>query len=117
MCSRRYGDSTLTEYDNWPVLAYLHRPVRIDLSNNHGEPLKKGERIEKLREGWQQALGTLAPSDQPGRIFHDTGMSTNNLALLIEALHDNPQHIDLDDPKDAFDMQRRIGGDTGTSST
>ncbi len=107
----------LTEYDNWPVLAYLHRPVRIDLSNNHGEPLKKGERIEKLREGWQQALGTLAPNDQPSRIFHDTGMSTNSLALLIQALHDNPQHIDLDDPKDAFDMQRRIGGDTGTSST
>lgn len=107
----------LTEYDNWPVLAYLHRPVRIDLSNSHGEPLKKGERIEKLREGWQQALGTLAPNDQPGRMFHDTGMSTNHLALLIQALHDNPQHIDLDDPKDAFDMQRRIGGDTGTSST
>ncbi|PQV54626.1 DUF2875 family protein [Paraburkholderia sp. BL21I4N1] len=107
----------LTEYDNWPVLAYLHRSVRIDLSNNHGEPLKKGERIEKLREGWRQALGTLAPNDQPGRIFHDTGMSTTNLALLIQALHDNPQHIDLDDPKDAFDMQRRIGGDTGTSST
>ncbi|WP_373565797.1 type VI lipase adapter Tla3 domain-containing protein [Paraburkholderia bryophila] len=107
----------LTEYDNWPVLAYLHRPIRIDMSNDHGEPLKKGERIEKLREGWQQALGTLAPNDQPGRMFHDTGMSTNHLALLIQALHDNPQHIDLDDPKDAFDMQRRIGGDTGTSST
>ncbi|MBR8040997.1 DUF2875 family protein [Burkholderia cenocepacia] len=106
----------LKEYDKWPVLANLHRPVRIDLSNGHGAPLKKGERIEKIRVGWQQAVGTLAPGEQPGRMFYDTGTSTANLALLVQSLHDNPQHIDIDDPKDAFDMQRRIGGDTGTSS-
>jgi hypothetical protein len=107
----------LKEYDDSPVLAYLHRPVRVDLGDGHGEPLKKGERLDKLREGWQQALGTLSAGDQPNRMFFDTGASTNNLALLVQALHDNAQHIDLDDPKDAFDMQRRIGGDTGTSST
>ena len=107
----------LKEYDDSPVLTYLHRPVRVDLSDGHREQLKKGERLDKLREGWQQALGTLSPGDQPGRMFYDTGASTNNLALLVQALHGNPQHIDLDDPKDAFDMQRRIGGDTGTSST
>lgn len=107
----------LNGYDDSPVLAYLHRPVRIDLSDGHGEPLKKGERLDKLREGWQQALDTLPAGDQPSRMLYDTGASTNNLALLVQALHDNPQHIDLDDPKDAFDMQRRIGGDTGTSST
>ncbi|WP_232443065.1 type VI lipase adapter Tla3 domain-containing protein [Burkholderia ubonensis] len=107
----------LKEYDNWPVLAYLHRPVRVDLSDGHGELLKKGERLEKLRAGWTEALQTLTPGEQPGRMFYDTGASTQNLALLVQALHDNPQHIDLDDPKDAFDMQRRIGGDTGTSST
>lgn len=106
----------LEEYDNWPVLAYLHRPVRVDLTNGHGELLKKGERIEKLKAGWHDALQTLPSGEQPGRIFYDTGASTQNLALLIQSLHDNPQHIDLDDPKDAFDMQRRIGGDTGTSS-
>ncbi|OMG73519.1 hypothetical protein BW685_10930 [Burkholderia ubonensis] len=107
----------LKEYDKWPVLANLHRPVRVDLSNGRGEALKKGERIEKIRAGWQQALGTLAPGEQPGRMFYDTGASTSDLALLVQSLHDNPQHLDLDDPKDAFDMQRRIGGDTGTSST
>ncbi|MFM0287495.1 type VI lipase adapter Tla3 domain-containing protein [Paraburkholderia megapolitana] len=107
----------LKEYDDWPVLAYLHRPVRIDLSDGHGEPLKKGERLEKLRAGWQQSLATLPSGEQPGQMFFDTGASTSNLALLVQALHDNAQHIDLDDPKDAFDMQRRIGGDTGTSST
>ncbi|WP_244098104.1 type VI lipase adapter Tla3 domain-containing protein [Burkholderia ambifaria] len=106
----------LKEYDRWPVLANLHRPVRVDLSNGHGTPLKKGERIEKIRAGWQQAVGTLAPGEQPGRMFYDTGTSTANLALLVQSLHDNPQHVDIDDPKDAFDMQRRIGGDTGTSS-
>ncbi|WP_175971641.1 type VI lipase adapter Tla3 domain-containing protein [Burkholderia sp. BCC0322] len=107
----------LKEYDDWPVLAYLHRPVRVDLSDGHGEPLKKGERLEKLKGGWQNALQTLTPGNQPGRMFYDTGASTSQLALLVQSLHDNPQHIDLDDPKDAFDMQRRIGGDTGTSST
>lgn len=107
----------MKEYDDSPVLAYLHQPVRIDLSDGHGELLKKGERLDKLRDGWQQALNTLSADDQPRRMFYDTGASTNNLALLVQALHDNPQHIDLDDPKDAFDMQRRIGGDTGTSST
>lgn len=107
----------LKEYDDWAVLAYLHRPERADLSNGHGEPLKKGEKIGKLQAAWRQSLDTLAPGEQPGRILYDTGESTQNLPLLIQALHDNPQHIDLDDPKDAFDMQRRIGGDTGTSST
>ncbi|WP_414137651.1 hypothetical protein [Burkholderia cepacia] len=29
----------------------------------------------------------------------------------MQSLHDNPQHIDLNDSKDAFDIQRRIGGD------
>jgi len=61
-----------------------------------------------------------APSRQAisrGRMFYDTGASTNNLALLVQALHGNPQHIDIDDPKDAFDMRRCITGDTGTSST
>ncbi|GLU33960.1 type VI lipase adapter Tla3 domain-containing protein [Trinickia caryophylli] len=107
----------LEEYDQWPVLAYLHRPIRVDLSDGHGQLLKKGERVEKLRSGWQEALKTLSTGDQPGRMFYDTGDSTNNLAVLFQALHDNPQHIDLDDPNDAFDMQRRIGGDTGISST
>ncbi|KVA56602.1 hypothetical protein WI61_03525 [Burkholderia cepacia] len=107
----------LKEYDDWPVLAYLHRPVHVDLSDGHGESLKKGEKIEKLHAGWQQALDTLPTGGQPSRMFYDTGASNNQLALLVQSLHDNPQHIDLDDPKDAFDMQRRIGGDTGTSST
>ncbi|MBY8610613.1 DUF2875 family protein [Burkholderia arboris] len=107
----------LKEYDDWPVLAYLHRPVRVDLSDGHGEPLKKGERIEKIKTGWQDALQTVTPESQPSRMFYDTGASSSQLPLLVQALHDNPQHIDLDDPKDAFDMQRRIGGDTGTSST
>ncbi|WP_419690051.1 type VI lipase adapter Tla3 domain-containing protein [Burkholderia theae] len=107
----------LKEYDDWPVLAYLHRPVRVDLSDGHGEPLKKGERIEKIKTGWQDALQTVTPESQPSRMFYDTGASSSQLPVLVQALHDNSQHIDLDDPKDAFDMQRRIGGDTGTSST
>ncbi|WP_420212913.1 hypothetical protein ACN8ZM_36845 [Burkholderia aenigmatica] len=107
----------LNEYDDWPVLAYLHRPVRVDLSDGHGEPLKKSERIEKIKTGWQEVLQTVAPENQPSRMFYDTGASSSQLPLMVQSLHDNPQHIDLDDPKDAFDMQRRIGGDTGTRST
>jgi hypothetical protein len=41
----------------------------------------------------------------------------NNLAGLIQTLHDNPRHVDINGPKDAFDMQRRARSDTGTSST
>ncbi|AOI71388.1 type VI lipase adapter Tla3 domain-containing protein [Burkholderia ubonensis] len=107
----------LHEYDKWPVLAYLHRPVRVDLSNGRGEPLKKDERIEKIRAGWQQALSTLAPGEQPGRMFYDTGASTGTQAPLVQALADHSRHLDLDDPNDAFDMRHRIGGDTGASST
>jgi hypothetical protein len=107
----------LKEYDEWPVLANLHRPVRVDLSNGAAATAKKGEKIEKLRAGWDQALATLPQGNQPSRMFYDTGASTANLALLVQSLHDNKQHIDLDDPSDAFDMQRRIGGDTGVSST
>lgn len=107
----------LKEYDQWPLLANLHRPVRVDLTNAQGVPAKKGEKIEKLRLGWEQALTTLPQGTQPERMFYDTGASTANLALLVQSLHDNKQHIDLDDPADAFDMQHRIGGDTGVSST
>jgi hypothetical protein len=104
-------------YDQWPVLGYLHRPVTVDLSDGHGAPAKKAERIEKLRAGWEQALNTLPQGTRPERMFYDTGASTANLALLVQSLHDNKQKIDLDDPADAFDMQHRIGADTGVSST
>ncbi len=107
----------LAKYDQWPVLANLHRPVRVDLTNGHGEPAKKADKIEKLRAGWEEALSTLPQGVQPERLFYDTGASTANLALLVQSLHDNKQKIDLDDPADAFDMQHRIGGDTGVSST
>lgn len=105
----------LKEYDDAPVLAYLHRPIEINLSDAHGQPLKKAERIAKIKEGWAQAQGTLATGDAPSRIFYDTGSTPGALPLLVQSLHDNAQHIDLDDPKDAFDMARRIG-DTGISS-
>lgn len=107
----------LKEFDQWPVLGYLHRPVTVDLSDGHGAPAKKADKIEKLRTGWEQALATLPQGTQPERMFYDTGASTANLALLVQSLHDNKQKIDLDDPADAFDMQHRIGADTGVSST
>jgi hypothetical protein len=107
----------LDEFDQWPVLGYLHRPVTVDLSDGHGAPAKKADKIEKLRNGWEQALATLPQGNQPARMFYDTGASTANLALLVQLLHDNKQKIDLDDPADAFDMQHRIGADTGVSST
>lgn len=107
----------LKEYDQWPVLANLHRPVRVDFSNGSGALAKKADKIEKLRASWEQALATLPQGSQPERMFYDTGASTANLALLVQSLHDNKQKIDLDDPADAFDMQHRIGADTGVSST
>ncbi|WP_321818253.1 MULTISPECIES: DUF2875 family protein [unclassified Paraburkholderia] len=107
----------LKEYDQWPVLGYLHRPVTVDLSDGHGAPAKRADKIEKLRNGWEEALATLPQGSQPERMFFDAGASTENLALLVQSLHDNKQKIDLDDPSDAFDMQHRIGADTGVSST
>ncbi|WP_091797554.1 DUF2875 family protein [Burkholderia sp. WP9] len=110
-----WTDWQLKEYDNAPVLAHLHRPIEINLSDTNGQPLKKAERIAKIREGWAQAQATLTTGDVPSRIFYDTGSMPGALPLLVQSLHDNAQHIDLDDPKDAFDMARRIG-DTGVSS-
>ena len=58
---------------------------------------------------WPSNPGSIQSRNAP------RGASPANLALLVQSLHDNPQPVDIDDPKDAFDMQRRIGGDTGTS--
>ncbi|WP_167336027.1 type VI lipase adapter Tla3 domain-containing protein [Paraburkholderia bannensis] len=107
----------LKEYDQWPVLAYLHRPITVDLSQGRSGPAKQADRIESLRRVWQQALTTFPSGTQPERMFYDTGASTANRTLLLQSLHDNKQKIDLDDAADGFDMQRRIGADTGISST
>ncbi|MFL9950160.1 DUF2875 family protein [Paraburkholderia agricolaris] len=111
----RWTDWQLKQYDDAPLLGYLHRPVEVSFTDEQGAPLKRLARVAKLKEGWTQAIGTLPEGQAPSRVFFDPGSSSDSWIALTQALHGNEQHLDLDDPEEGFNTAQRVG-DTGTAS-
>jgi hypothetical protein len=111
----RWTDWQLEQFDAAPRLGYLHRPVQVKLTDDHGQPLERGKQVARLQEGWKQALGTLPDGTRPERVFYDTTLDRQWVIPLTQALHGNAQGIDIGDVKQGYDIGRRIGN-TGVSS-
>jgi hypothetical protein len=111
----RWTDWQLKQYDDAPLLGYLHRPVEVSFADEQGAPLKRLARVAKLKEGWTQAMATLPEGQAPTRVFFDPGSSSDSWIALTQALHGNEQNLDLDDPEEGFNTAQRVG-DTGTAS-
>ncbi|WZV78581.1 hypothetical protein AAFM48_27205 [Burkholderia pseudomallei] len=104
------------QFDNAPLLGYLHRPIDVKLADAHGKPLKTAQQVQALKAGWQQAVDTLPTGETPKRIFYDTTGDRAWVAPINQALaQSGPSAPSLDDVKEGYDIGRRIGN-TGISS-
>ncbi|MES2297042.1 MAG: DUF2875 family protein [Pseudomonadota bacterium] len=79
----------LAEFDNLPTFGFIHRPVFVNMSDEHGKPLAtRALRKQALMAGWQEALLTLHETERakgPARIIAATN---NNIeqTLALEGL-------------------------------
>jgi len=105
------------EYDAAPLLGYLHRPVAVKLTDEHGQPLSESAKARAMAAGWQQALATLPDGKLPQRLFYDTGKDAKHIIPFNRAMNTEgtPHPLGVDAPKDSYNIGRRIG-DTGASS-
>ena len=114
----RWARHQIDEYDETPTLGYLHRPVKVSMTDENGKRLKPALRAQALQVGWQQALKTLPNGEQPVRVFYD---STNNadgeidLTLALHALNTDGAGVELGNVDEGYDIGRRLGN-TGVSS-
>lgn len=111
----RWTDWQVKQFDDAPVLGYLHRPVHIKLTDDEGRPLKRPAQVEALKQGWDQAVTTLPEGEQPVRVFYDTSLDKEWVIPLTQALHGNPEGIDLNNVEQGYDIGHRVGN-TGVSS-
>ncbi|AOJ04852.1 hypothetical protein WS70_24160 [Burkholderia mayonis] len=112
----RWTTWQVKQFDNAPLLGYLHRPVDVKLTDSHGKPFKTAQQAEALKVGWQQAIGTLPAGETPKRIFYDTTGDRTWVAPINQALaQSGPSSPSLDDVKEGYDIGHRIGN-TGISS-
>ncbi|QGH66201.1 DUF2875 domain-containing protein [Xanthomonas oryzae pv. oryzicola] len=111
----RWARWQLQQFDESPLLGYLHRPVHVPLTDEQGKPLKRAGQVEALRKGWAQAVSALPEDAKPTRVFYDTSLDREWVIPLTQALHGNAEGIELDDKHDGYDIGRRLGN-TGVSS-
>ncbi|OLK02295.1 hypothetical protein IXO222_02325, partial [Xanthomonas oryzae pv. oryzae] len=111
----RWARWQLQQFDESPLLGYLHRPVHVPLTDAQGKPLKRAGQVEALRKGWAQAVSALPEDAKPTRVFYDTSLDREWVIPLTQALHGNAEGIELDDKHEGYDIGRRLGN-TGVSS-
>jgi hypothetical protein len=111
----RWANWQIEEFDEAPLLGYLHRPVEIKLTDDNGKELKRTQQVAALLAGWKKAMATLPTGTKPSRVFYDTTSSRDWVIPITQALHDNAEGIDIGDVKEGYDIGRRIGN-TGVSS-
>ncbi|WP_309477026.1 type VI lipase adapter Tla3 domain-containing protein [Trinickia acidisoli] len=112
----RWTTWQLKQFDNAPLFGYLHRPVDVKLTDDHGRPLKTTQQTDALKAGWAEAVATLPGGQEPKRVFYDTTGARQWAIPLNQALVQMGSTApNLDDVKEGYDIGARIGN-TGVSS-
>lgn len=112
----RWTNWQLEQFDSAPLLGYIHRPVDIKLTDDHGQPLKTALQAEALKAGWEQAVAALPDNKEPKRLFYDTTGNKQWVIPLNQALSQvGTSAPHPDEVKEGYDIGARIGN-TGTSS-
>jgi hypothetical protein len=112
----RWTKWQLKEYDDAPLLGYLHRPIEVALSSAIG-PQHDSANAAAMATGWQQALATLPEGTAAQRLFFDTGSEPRHIIPFARAMsqEDTPHPLAINDPAASYDIGQRIGN-TGVSS-
>jgi hypothetical protein len=104
------------QFDGAPLLGYLHRPVNVKLTDEHGQPLKAAAQAIALKTAWAQAVAGLPQGREPKRVFYDTTGDRQWVVPLNQALAQSGAGTpSLDDVREGYDVGARIGN-TGVSS-
>jgi hypothetical protein len=112
----RWTSWQLKQFDSAPLLGYIHRPVDVKLTDDHGQPLKTALQAEALKAGWEQAIAALPDNKEPKRLFYDTTGNKQWVIPLNQALSQvGTSAPHPDEVKEGYDIGARIGN-TGTSS-
>jgi hypothetical protein len=81
----------LQQFDQMATLGFIHRPVFVKTTDQHGRPLARRDAREKaLLEGLQEALRTLPEAERskgPARVIAATNNQTAQLVALEGMLH------------------------------
>jgi hypothetical protein len=113
----------LATFDKLPTLGFLHRPVFVKFTDEHGKPItRRDERDKVLLAGWQAALLTLPEAQRakaPALVVAATGDDANQVALLHGALNayaalGGPE-LDTGKPSQFIDTDKRLGN-TGAAT-
>lgn len=104
----RWMSWQLDEFDNAPMLGYLHRPVTVSLNDSEGKPLRGAAQVTAVQAGWQTLQAQLTEGQKVSRVFYDSSNDPAWIGTAHQAL--GGEHgLDLGDVKEGFDSSKRIG--------
>ncbi len=114
----RWAEHQIKEFDAAPMLGYLHRPIKVAMTDETGKKLKPALQVKALQGAWLKALNTLPEGAAPVRVFYDSTDNIDGLIALNNALHGlntDGTGIELGNVDEGYDLGRRLGN-TGVSS-
>ena len=86
-----WNNLQLEEFDKMPTLGFVHRPVFVKMTDEHGKLLsRRDQRESTLLAGWHAALMTLPASERakgPARVIAATGNQKEQLLALHGVLN------------------------------
>lgn len=113
----------LNQFDSMATLGFIHRPVFVKTTDEHGKPLPRRDARQKaLMEGLQEALRTLPETERakgPARVIAATNNQTEQLVALEGMLHQyaaqGGPEIDSGKLDQFINIDRRLGN-TGAAT-
>lgn len=118
-----WSKTQLEQFDKMATLGYIHRPVFVKTTDEHGKPLARRDARQKaLIEGLQEALRTLLEAERPkapARVIAATNNQTEQLVALESMLHQyaaqGGPEIDSGKLDQFINIDRRLGN-TGAAT-
>jgi hypothetical protein len=118
-----WSKTQLEQFDRMTTRGFVHRPVFVNTSDEHGKPLTRRDARQKaLLEGLQQALLTLPEAERakaPARVIVATNNQTEQLIALEGVLHQyaaqGGPEIDSGKLDQFINIDRRLGN-TGAAT-
>lgn len=114
----RWAEHQIKEFDNAPLLGYLHAPVKVAMRDANGKALKPALQAQALQAGWLKAVQGLPSGLKPVRVFYDSSENADGeiaLTTVLHGLNTDGQGLDLSHADAGYDIGRRLGK-TGVSS-
>lgn len=113
----------LEQFDRMATLGYIHRPVFVKTTDEHGKPLARRDARQKaLVDGLQETLRTLPEAERPkapARVIAATNNQTEQLLALEGMLHQyaaqGGPEIDSGKLDQFINIDRRLGN-TGAAT-